>query len=176
MDLPNEIWYKTFSFLPQRSKGVFSNIWNLHNFSAEEIELLKTSNNLWFDTAKNGYIKLMKFLIKEGTDIHIKNKNDHTALHVSSWYGHKDCAEFLIKSGAVVNAQTNSGFTPLHNASMRGHKDCVEILIKAGVGVNIQDEGGRTALNEARMYGHKEIVELLIKAGGFMMNIPNNYG
>ena len=163
MNTPTEIWYNVFSFLTYKSQGKFSSLWNLHNFSTKEIELIHCSNNLWFNTAKNGYINLMKLLIKAGgVNINIQENDGWTALHWAIIRDRKDCVELLIKSGINVNIQTEYGWTALHYACNYGHKDCVELLIKAGgIDVNVQDEDGDTALYLASYHGHTEIVTLL---------------
>jgi len=167
MNLPNEIWYNVFSFLTQQSQSKFSSLLNLYNLSAEEIELMYNSNNLWVDTSCNGYVNLMKFLIKAGVNINIQNNHGWTALHLASRFGKKEIVELLIKvAGVNVNIQDNDGKTALHEASRYGYKDCVELLIKVGgVNVNIQNNDGSTALHYACYHGYKEIVELLIKSG-----------
>ena len=166
MNLPNELWYTVFSFLTHKSQSKFSCLWNLHNLSTEEIELMYSSINLWFDTARNGYIKLMKLLIKTGsTDLNKRDASCRIALHSANVYGHKDCIEFLIKAGADLNKQDIYGYTSLHEASIHGHKDCVELLIKAGAILDIQSNFGYTALHCASIHNHKEIIELLIQSG-----------
>lgn len=54
MNLPTELWYNTFSFLTQKSLSKFSSLWNLHNLSIKEIELIHCSlDNLLINIAKN---------------------------------------------------------------------------------------------------------------------------
>ena len=166
MELPNEIWYNVFSFLTQKSMSKFSSLLNLYDLSAEELELMHTSEYLLIDAASNDYVKLMKLLIKAGANVNIQETFDkRRALHFASAYGHKDCLELLIKSDANVNVQNKFGETPLHFASMDGHTECIELLINAGANVNIQDNDGWTALHFASYSGHEDCVELLIKAG-----------
>ena len=151
MDLPNELWYNVFSLLTQQSQSKFSCLWNLHNLSTEEIELVWSSNDLWFDTAKNGYTKLMNFLIKAGADVNKQNYCDYTALHWSAYNNHKECVELLIKAGADINIQGRSGNTALHYVCIHQHsicKDIIKLLIKAGADLNIQNNDG-IAINES---------------------------
>jgi len=167
MDLPNEIWYNVFSFLTQQSKSKFSSLWNLYNLSTKEIELMFTSDDLWFKAIEKGYIKLIKLLIKYGDiDVNIQDVFDERRpLHFASYDGHTEIVKLLIKAGADLNVQNKFGETPLHFANMDGHKDCIELLINAGADVNIQDNDGWTALHFASYSGYKDIVELLINAG-----------
>jgi len=175
MDLPNELWYNVFSFLTQRSMSKFSCLWNLHNLSTKEIEFIHCSNDLWFDTAKKGYIKLKKFLIQNGANLNIQNNYSSTSLQIASIYGHKEYAELLIKAGADLNSQDNIGWTALHNASRNDYKEIVELLIKAGADLNIQNKYGWTAMHLASKFGHEEIIKLLI-ANGADVSIQNNDG
>ena len=178
MNIPNDIWYNVFYFLTQRSQSKFSCLLNLYNLSTEEIELMFSSYNLWFDTAKKGYTKLMNFLIKaSGVDVNVQDSYGRTALHCASMYGHKECVELLIKADADINIQGRSGNTALHFASnYNSYKESVELLINAsGVNVNIQNNYGDTALHNASRYCNKDCIELLIKAGTDL-NIQDNIG
>ena len=164
MDLPNELWYKVFNNLTQKSQAKFSCLWNLYNLSLKEIQLLWSSDDLWFDCAKNGYIRLIQVLIQNGANVNVQNKYGKTAIHLANQYGHKDCIETLLRAGADVSIQNIYGRTALHWASIKGHKDCLEVLIKNNVDVNVQDKYDTTALHYASLYGHKDCVELLTKA------------
>jgi len=162
MQLSNELWYTVFSFLTQKSQSKFSCLLNLYNLSAKEILLIWISNDLWVDTARNGYIKLMKLLIKAGTDLNIQYNYGRTILYLSTMFGDKEIVELLIKAGNIdLNIRDDFGYTALHNASLHGDKEIVELLIKAGADLNIKNKYNRTALNLASLNGHKEIVKLL---------------
>ena len=179
MNLPTELWYNIFSFLTNKSMSKFSCLLNLHNLDTKEIQLLYDSNNLWFETAQKGYIKLMKFLIKSGNVNNINKQCNYywTALHYASNRGHKECVELLIQSGADVNIRDNYNATSLYYASIHKHsiyKDIIKLLIKAGADLNIQTNTGFTALHEASTYSHKDCIELLIKNGADLSIQDNN--
>ena len=164
MQLSNELWYNIFSFLTQKSQSKFSCLLNLHNLSTKEILLIWTSNDLWFDIARNGYTKLMKLLIKSSVDLNIQYNYGRTILHLSTMFGYKEIVELLIKAGNIdLNIQDDFGFTALHIASLHGDKEIVELLIKASADLGIQNKYDRTALNLASLNDHKEIVKLLEK-------------
>ena len=163
MDLPTELWFQVFIILTQKSQAKFSCLWNLYNLSPEEIQLLWSSDDLWFDCVKKGYIMLIQILIQNGTDVNIQDNDGDTALHSISFHGHKDCLEVLLKAGADVNIQNNCGNTALHKATINGHKDWVEVLLRAGADVNVLNNHGETALYFASIFGRKYCVEVLKK-------------
>ena len=175
MNTPTELWYNVFSFLTQRSQGKFSSLWNLHNLSTKEIELLWTSNHpcFIFDACKHGYINIVKLLIINniGVDISVSYGFDKL-IHCASRYGHKEILEFLIANGADLNSYAMWKDTPLMLACVAGHKECVELLIKSGADLNIQSNSCGSALSAAYITGKKEIVELLIKAG---VDVKNDF-
>ena len=167
MDLPNELWFQIFNVLTQKSQAKFSCLWNLYNLSQEEIQLLWSSNNLWYDCVEKGYVKLFQILIQND----VANINDRdvfglTAIHIASLKGHKDCVESLLRAGADVNVKNINGLTAIHIASLKGHKDCVESLLRAGADVNVKNINGWTALYCAKYIGYGDCVDVLIKHGG----------
>ena len=176
MDLPNEILFNVFSFLTQQSQSKFSCLWNLHNLSKEEIELIHRSNNLWFDTASKGYVKLMKLLIQIGVNVNIQTSLGDTSLHFASSNGHKEIVEILIKTDGInINKQNNDGCTALHYASHNGFEECVKLLIENGADLNIHDNNNETALHWASESYGKKCTELLLSHGS-NINSKNNHG
>jgi len=55
----------------------------------------------YIETAKNGHLEVVQFLIKSRADIH--TDNDY-ALRWAAQNGHLEVVQFLIKSGANVHA------------------------------------------------------------------------
>ena len=103
----------------------------------------------------------MKELIDRGADVNIRDRNQHTSLHlltapnlVFSDSVDPDTIEkikLLISAGADVNAQTNRGETPLHGyePGLVAPQDprIISILIEAGADPNLKAYGGNTVLD-----------------------------
>jgi ankyrin repeat protein len=123
--------------------------------------------------AMQGYLDILKELIKAGALIHVGYDHGPAALHKASQAGHVDVVRELIKAGADLNYE-NFGYTVLGIASAKGHVDVVKELIKAGADVNYVycvkkdhhiDCLKKTALYRASEAGHVDVVRELIKAG-----------
>ena len=138
MDLPNELWYNIFSFLTQESQWKFSSLWNLHNLSTKEIELLLMSDNLWFEATKKGYIKLIKLLIKAGTNVSIQDDAGNTSLHWACSFGNKEIVEILINNNIDMNIHNKIGWLAIHCSALCGKHEITNFLIEAGSGMSIK--------------------------------------
>ncbi len=63
--------------------------------------------------AQDGYLAMVRFLVSEGADIHVRDENGWTALMKATVSGHLDAVRFLVDRGADVNARNESGDTAL---------------------------------------------------------------
>src|SRR3990167_3305902 len=128
--------------------------------------IFKDTDEQIFEAAKTGdYTKIQEVLKTYSLLVNIKDKDDLTLLHWTSFKGYKEITELLLANGAQVNAKTKNKFTPLHLATRMGHKEVVQLLLAKGAAVNEQDYQGQTALHEAALCGHKDIAELLLANG-----------
>lgn len=91
--------------------------------------------------AKDGYAKIVKYLINAGADVAKKSgKNKETAAHQAARFGRKTALAHLIKKDKkLVNMETFKRVTALHLAAKNGHTSCVELLLKKGAKKNKQD-------------------------------------
>ncbi len=86
-------------------------------------------------------------------DVHSRDCEGDTALHVMVWRGDRYAVRLLIDSGADVNAQGDMGETPLHIAVRRGDPEIVEALLAAGAKTNLRSEFNETAAEQAQKKG-----------------------
>jgi hypothetical protein len=109
-----------------------------------------------------GSAEVARFLLSQGLNIQVKDRNGVTPLHCAGTSG---MAAFLISKGAKVNARDLNGNTPLHCAAMCGYTDTAALLISKGVEINARNKKGYTALTLAREKHHGTMVKLLVAHG-----------
>ena len=99
------------------------------------------------DASRQGYLRFVQELIKQGSDVNFKDRYGKTALMYAEENGQRAVADELIKSGADVNFEDRYGKTALMYAEENGQRAVADELIKSGADVNFKDENGKTALD-----------------------------
>ena len=73
-----------------------------------------------------------ELLLKNGTDVNVKNGNGETPLFKASVYGRFSEAKLLLEMERKVNGKNNQGDTPHDIAVLNGHTNIVELLRQYG--------------------------------------------
>ena len=126
------------------------------------------------EAASECHDQVVEELIREGTHVNVKDNDQRTALHWTSWYGHCSVVKRLCAAGADTNVEDQWGLTPLMCAARRGSDETVCELIRAGASVNVVTSSvwglpaGSTALHFAAACNHIKCGVLLIEAGADM--------
>lgn len=120
----------------------------------------------FLSAAEGGDIELIKSLIGQGVDINAKdNKNEWTALHIASSFGHLNVVEYLVEQGALIDLVDYQEFTSLLHAALSGKILILEYLINQGANINSIDNMGRSALHLAALTGELDVVSYLVEKG-----------
>lgn len=120
--------------------------------------------------AKNGQLKVVKFLLDNKANIEARDGVDQTPLLNAAQGEKRDILELLIERGADVNAVTQSaigrqGYGALHYAAAAGNKAIAELLLAHGAKVDARDASGATPLMVSVGKGFKSVAEMLIARG-----------
>ena len=128
-----------------------------------------------------GNIEIIKLLVSSlGPGLmHLRNSNNHTALHAASCNNKTEVVELLLELGADVKVVGRNGCTPLSYAAGYICPDSAKALLAAGAAVNHLAEGGRTPLDFAhftrdvhpeqatsRLHLFDELIKVLEAVGG----------
>ncbi|XP_011681434.1 serine/threonine-protein phosphatase 6 regulatory ankyrin repeat subunit B-like [Strongylocentrotus purpuratus] len=111
--------------------------------------------------AFGGHIDVMKYLIRQGSDV---NKNDcrgRAPLHAAVKNDHLEVVNFLLGKGA--EGTTFYGLTPLYIATQSDHIGVVNFLVSSEYNVNERNECGKSPLHAACYNGNMDIVKVLVQ-------------
>ena len=117
------------------------------------------------NAAKEGDLKQVQELLKEGADANAKNKYGKTALMYAADKGHLGVVKLLLNKGANVNARQKEGGTALMSAALSGHAEVAKLLLEQGAEFDVKGQKTMTALFVAALDGHLEMVKLLLEKG-----------
>jgi len=118
----------------------------------------------------------VKYCIKMGADVTIRDYHDFTCLHYAAMWGWASTCKLLLNAGADINATNLTGKTALMFAVEQNHTTCVKFL--AGWDhneLNAVDADGQSALLMAMELGDDglEIIEVLVECGADV-NVMNH--
>ena len=127
--------------------------------------------------SRYGQLDAMTFLIKQGANVNLQDKEGETALHYAVDGSDVSCEVLscLIENGANFDAFSNSGCTPLMKAIHNQLIQVVTYLIEHGANIDLQDKNGNTALHHAvGVTNFCDIIDHLVTGGA--SHICNNQG
>jgi len=124
--------------------------------------------------SEEGYLRIVRVLLKYGASVSANTDRGHTALHVSVYNKRLAVTKALVKAGAdleakatcfTTNPENLRGHTPLHLAAGSGFTEGMKVLIKAGAMIDSCLDNGATPLYLAACCGHADALKILIEAG-----------
>lgn len=109
-----------------------------------------------------GNSEIVKHLLLNGAAVHIRDRNDRSALTEAVEHDHHEIIKLLLKCGAHMSGSTRSLGEKICGAAAKGLTRRLESYRLAGVDLSLQDSSGRTALHVAALHGHIEAVNYLL--------------
>ena len=139
------------------------------------------------EAARNGYVKLMEFILRTSFDMNTKDDFERTAWHFACSNGQTETAQVIIKNSKDfsidLNAKDYNGYTAWHLACKYDKTETAQIIIKNSkdfaIDLNAKNNDGWTAWHLACRVGQTETAQLIIqnsKEFGIDLNAKNNHG
>jgi len=112
-----------------------------------------------------GYFQIVEFLIKQGFNIDLLNKDGDSPLHLAVQYSRINVVKCLVIYKANINQRNSYEETPLHIAADKGMLSFVEFLVENGAIINVIDQIQNTPIHLASIGGFNYVVQYLISKG-----------
>ncbi|XP_041969266.1 uncharacterized protein LOC121726098 [Aricia agestis] len=112
--------------------------------------------------AQEGDCDIVRYLIREGANIHAKNLLGSKPIHIAAREGHANLVELFLCEGLSLYDPGASNQTVLHYATLKNKLEVVKFLIGKSFDVNVKDANGRTSIHFAAEFGFKKIVQFLL--------------
>jgi hypothetical protein len=99
--------------------------------------------------AKTKNLHLLKQLVSEGANIHHKNFDGESSLHIAASLGNIQMVQYLLSQRANVNDRTTKNWLPIHHAIRFNHPVVANYLIANRASIWLKNSDGFTALDFA---------------------------
>ncbi|MBR9984167.1 MAG: ankyrin repeat domain-containing protein [Wolbachia endosymbiont of Homalodisca vitripennis] len=101
-----------------------------NKYGSEEDSLLHLA-------AMIGEVNAVRYLIRKGVDVNVRNALHHTPLHLAAGIGHENIIKILVEEGsAEIDVFDARNQTPMHYAVNNKKLEIVKLLLKLGADVN----------------------------------------
>jgi ankyrin repeat protein len=145
-------------------------------FTQHEVDVTGQDNSDVVGMLWNARARTVEILIRHGADVHARDEDNSTPLHLASSCGRANAIQLLIQHGADVTAPDKNGSTPLHLASdsYGPTSESIQLLIQHGADVTALDKNDSTPLHLASSRGWTDAMQLLIQHGADVTALDKN--
>jgi len=120
-------------------------------------------------------IETLETLIRQGTEIEVKESEGMTPLFYAAMFGNREACRMLLEAGANVHTSDNVGRSAFHQAIWNWHEEVAEMLLEAGADIHAVDGDNETPLHWAAKHGPLDALKFLL-ARGARTDLRDNQG
>ena len=131
----------------------------LHTVSFWYLEINRPHSFL--DAARDGDIRTVDQMLKDGMPVDVIDLDGWTALHRAAMFNQTEVAKLLLRAGADIDKQDNNGGTPLHFAALYNKAEVARLLMDEGADASLKNGRNKTPLDCA--YDDQEVKRLLLE-------------
>jgi len=124
--------------------------------------------------ATNGEKDTLEYLIENGADLEVINKDGQTPLICAAMKGHLEALTYLVDKGSNIEAADGKMKTALHWAAINGHSEIAKYLAENGANIEAKDNELKTALHWAAQKDKPEVVEILTDKNALLEERDSN--
>ncbi|CAG9311982.1 unnamed protein product [Blepharisma stoltei] len=123
----------------------------------------------------SGHLRIIKLLIEIGSELHVKNNQGLTLMHVTAQGDQPLVLAYYRELGLNIDDIDEKGGTPLHWACYMGCETAASLLLAWGADPSKQDSEGHTPLHLATTANNTRIIRNLLLKGS-IRNIKDKKG
>jgi ankyrin repeat protein len=113
---------------------------------------------------RQGNVEAVSLLLQASPNIHLRNKDGCSALHIAAGHGLVDMVKLLVSKGLSVDeADSGNQWTSLHYTAMKGYLELTQWLVSEGAKPGAVDKSGFTPMFLAILHGQDGTFEYLFQ-------------
>ena len=112
-----------------------------------------------------GYLDIVKYLVEQGADINLKNKNGHTALILTAKAGHLNTVQYLVEQGADIEIRNDDGLNAFEIAIVEKKWDVVKYFLEINTNEVQQKTMMDLALSFSAVHNSVDMFNYLLARG-----------
>ncbi len=147
-----------------------------HNWKHEKLHA--KFFNVVRETKTDDITRLQKLLARPGIDIHKKDAQGRSVLHIAAQYSTPDAVKCLVQHNAQIDVLDTNGNTPMHYAMLHWFSpftdECIIFLTECGAQVNVQNNEGDTPMHNIAMLKPPWKTVACLKERGANIDACNN--
>lgn len=126
---------------------------------------VRHSDDAVLHAAKTRNLHLLKQLVSEGANIHHKNFDGESSLHIAASLGNIQMVQYLLSQRANVNARTSKNWLPIHHAIRFNHPVVANYLIANRASIWLRNSDGFTPIDFAARSNNTHLNAIARKHG-----------